>query len=111
MPIPRRLLALALLLPALPGAGVLAGCGGEEEDSAAVAIAHSGLLGGWGEQLKREDDEAETAERRADAPQTREERLEAREAAEDAAAQAGPPAGAESPSPGEEDEEGSGGDE
>jgi hypothetical protein len=95
------------LLPGLVGlllaAGALAGCGTSEEESAAVALAKSGLLGGVGEQLKREDDEAEAAELRADAPQTHQERLEAREAAEAETTEAVQASSA----PAEEPEEGS----
>jgi hypothetical protein len=102
MSLPRRRLAPALAVLALAG-GALSGCGSGEEDSAAVALAKSGLLGGLGEQLKHEDDEAEVAELQANAPQTPQERMEAREAAEEATVQAAQPA----ESAGQEPEEGS----
>lgn len=94
---PRRLLALPLVILLLAGA-LLSGCGEAGEESAAVAVAKSGLLGGLGEQLKREDDEAETAELREQAESTTpEERAEAREAAESSAMEAAEPASAFSP--------------
>jgi hypothetical protein len=100
---------LPLLASALLGVGVLAGCGGGEEESVAAAIAHSGLLGGFGEQLKREDDEAEVAELRASEPRTPEERAEAREAAEEESAEAAEPAETASSADFEGEEESSGG--
>jgi len=77
------LLALALLAP------VLSGCS-NSEPTVASAIARSGMLGGLGEQLKREDDEAELQEIREHAPQTPEEHREARERQEGAAIEAAP---------------------
>jgi hypothetical protein len=77
----RRLLALPVVT-VLMAAPVLSGCGEAGEESAAVAVAKSGVLGGIGEQLKREDDEAEVEELHKAEPATPEERAEAREAAE-----------------------------
>jgi hypothetical protein len=71
----------AVLLLALIAAPALSGCGGSEP-TVASAVAHSGLLGGLVDGLKREDDEAEAKEIREAAPQTREEREEAHEQAE-----------------------------
>ena len=108
MPRPRPLLVLPLLLLAL-AAPVLSGCGEAEGDSAAVAIAKSGLLGGLGEQLKREDDEAEAAELRQRAEQTTpEERAEAREAAEQHALEAADPQSSISPAQAAGEDEGEG---
>jgi hypothetical protein len=78
--------AFAALLAAL----VLSGCGaGSDEPSIAVAVAKSGVLGPIGDQLKREDDEAEMTEIREHAPHTREEREELHEQAEEATIAAG----------------------
>jgi hypothetical protein len=94
---PRRLLALPLLLLAL-AVPLLSGCGQAEGDSAAVAVAKSGVLGALGEQLKREDDEAEVTELRQRAEQaTPEERDEAREADERRALEAADPESSVSP--------------
>jgi hypothetical protein len=72
--------------------GVLAPCCffGVQE-LAASAQAHGGIVGGFVGELKREHDEAEAAEIRDLAPQTREERQEAREQAEMAAAASSQP--------------------
>lgn len=97
MQFPRRLFALpiVLLLLAVP---VLSGCGEAGEESAGVAVAKSGLLGGIGEQLKGEDDEAEEAELRQQAEETTPaERAEAKEAAEYAAVEAEEPESAITP--------------
>jgi hypothetical protein len=77
------LLVLALLVPALSGCS-------NSEPTVASAIAHSGVLGSVGEQLKREDDEAEAQEIREQAAQTPEERREQRERAESSAIEANP---------------------
>jgi hypothetical protein len=94
---PRRLFALPIvvLLLAVP---VLSGCGEASDESAAVGVAKSGLLGGIGERLKREDDQAEEAELRQQAEETTPaERAEAREEAESEAAGGEGPESAGSP--------------
>jgi hypothetical protein len=93
----RRVLPLALVA-ALLTAALLTGCGGSQEESAAVAIAKSGVLGALGETLKHDDDAAEVAELHAQAETTTpEERVEAREAAERSAMEAAEPASAVRP--------------
>jgi len=92
MPGPRKGLC-ALLAVALLAAPVLSGCG-QDEPTAAYALAHSGVLGGMLDSLKREDDEAELKELAERAPQSPEERQEAREQAEQAEVEVSP-----SPSP------------
>ena len=93
----RRLLALPIVLLLL-AAPLLSGCGEGGEESVAVAVAKSGLLGGIGEQLKREDDEAEAEELRLQAETTTpRERAEASEAAEYAAIEAEYPGSGVSP--------------
>jgi NAD(P)H-dependent flavin oxidoreductase YrpB (nitropropane dioxygenase family) len=89
--LPTRKGPWALAVLALLCAPVLSGCGGGEatEPSVASAVAHSGILGGLVDGLKREDDEAEAKEERETAPQTREEREEANEQSEVATVQAG----------------------
>jgi hypothetical protein len=80
---------LSLLVLALFAAPVLSGCGSSGEPTVAAAVADSGILGSLGEQLKREDDQAEVNELRESAPQTREEVEEDHERSEEAAIQAG----------------------
>lgn len=77
MPGKRLCLPLALALLAVPA---LSGCA-SSEPSAAIAVAHMGLLGPIGEQLKREDDEQEARELAQQAPPTDVEREQARERA------------------------------
>jgi Sec-independent protein translocase protein TatA len=84
------LLVLAVLVPC---------CFFGVQELAASAQAHGGIVGGFVRDLKQEHDQAEAAEIRDMAPQTREEREEAREQAEMAAAASSPP-------PQEEQEEG-----
>ncbi len=77
------LIAGLLAIPALAGFS-----GGDGSSSAAATIAKSGVLGGFGEQLKREDDEQAVKERVESEPQTPEERAEAHEDREVAAIEA-----------------------
>jgi len=89
MKAPARGLCLALALAAL-AAPALTGCGGDEP-SVVSALAHSPVFAGAVRDLKREDDETDVREAREAEPQTREERVEARDAAEQAALEAAPP--------------------
>jgi hypothetical protein len=95
-----------LLVLALLAAAALSGCGGSERSPTPVAAA-SGLVGGIVSGLKREDDETELKEIREAAPQSKEEREEARQQAAEAGGESSD--GEEGPqaSQGEEEPEGS----
>ena len=80
MPASRRG-ACALAVLALVCAPLLSGCASGETQPAS-AQAHSGILGGFIAQLKREDDENEIRELAEHQPETKEEREEAHEQAE-----------------------------
>jgi hypothetical protein len=77
------------LVIALLAGLALSGCGGGGEQTLAVAVAKSGVLGPLGEQLKKDDDEQELRELRDAEALTPAERREQREAAEQHSASAG----------------------
>ena len=67
--------------------GLAVFCYASPHELATAAQAHGGIVGDLVSQLKREDDEAEVKEIREHEPLTHEERLEAREQAQDVAIQ------------------------
>jgi hypothetical protein len=82
MPQATKLLAALALAPLV--AALLVGGGSSREPTPAVAIVKSGILGSFGDELQREDDEDEVSELREMELQTPSERQEAHEQAEQA---------------------------
>ena len=80
MPQATKLLAALALAPLV--AALLVGGGSSREPTPAVAIVKSGILGSFGDELQREDDEDEVSELREMELQTPSERQEAHEQAE-----------------------------